>query len=369
MLNKYYTLILGACLSVLIYSCTTNSTKKISRKKIDFSICDSIHYFEQPRWWDDINILIDDSIMNVSKTADQYLRLCSSYRTDKLYKDTIYKASYLQRDKYNLKAKYLYHKIKKSTNTKFLYFFSDKVSHDLAIKINEQLFNCDPNFYNSEIAHRIGDDYAAICNYKEATRYYNLGLALNKKARALDKDSTKLSDYNNRERWLNESLTKLAAKSKDNNQKALCGFRNDIAPILENINKYTTPKRKEEIKAFLENRAVKEILDDALNKNTDYFYKYKTTYELALCNLLYEDSKSEKPLIITPKILKEVKENFKGFNELDHANFEIGVSDVGTLNEDKDEWNLSFWSDIENSHGITVVYFKGYEVTGVYSVD
>lgn len=357
---------------LIIYSCKKDDKKRISRKKIEFLICDSIHYFEQPRWWDDVNILIDDSIMNVSKSAEEYLKLCSRYRSQKLYNDTIYMNSYRQYRKYPLKAKYLYNKIKKSTNSDFLHSFSEEVSSDLSIKIKEQLFHCDKNYHNSSIAMNIGDDFSVICNYDKAMAYYNLGLKLNKKGKELEKDSTKFRGYENKKKWITEAINKVHKKTKNGYSRldiANCSFSNEIDMILENINDYKTPKRKEQIKAFIENRREKEILTDILDENTDYFYNSKTDYEFALCNLMYKDAKSVNPLIINSKTIADVKENFKNFNMLDHTNFEVGINDVGTLNDERNEWLISFWSSIEDSHGITVIYLKGYEITDIHSVD
>ncbi|WP_159090864.1 hypothetical protein [Aquimarina aquimarini] len=333
-------------------------------------ICDSIHYFEQPRWWDDINVLIDDSIMKVSKSANEYLQLCRAHRKEKLYNDSIYKESYDQYRKYPLKAKYLYNKIRKNSNSSLLHSFSKEVSHGLSIEINEQLFHCDKEYHNSSIAEYIGDDYFAICNYDKAISYYNLVLQLNKNEKDVEKDSTKLRYYDNKKKWVARKLTDIDEKLKGSRRDvATCNFRDEINTILETINDYKTPKRKEQIKAFIENRREKEILSDILDENTDYFYTSKTDYELALCNILYEDAKSKNPLIINSKTITSVEENFKDFNMLDHTNFKVGISDIGTLNEDKDEWLISFWSDIEDSHGITVIYLKGYEITDIHSVD
>ena len=94
----------------------------------------------------------------------------------------------------------------------------------------------------------------------------------------------------------------------------------------------------------------------------------KSDYEIALCNLLFEDAKKENPLILNKELKNQVIQNFKDFT-MTAADFDIGINDVGILNRDKEEWLISFWSSIEDVHGITVVYFKGYEITSVHSVD
>lgn len=351
-----------------------NTQKQNSHKKLEFSICDSIYYFEQPRWWDSINVLVDDSLMTISKSADEYLNLCRKYRFKKLYSDSLYKNSYNQDIKYAVKAKYLYAKLKNSFNSEFLHSLSENVSHELSIDINKVLFNCDVKYHSSLTAYEIGNDYFSICEYKKAKSYYKLALQLNEEEKEKEKEKendnrSKLSSYKNKKEWILKKLSEISQKTKDTRNKDFCLFRNKVNNLLLNLEKYSTPKRKKEIEAFIENRNFKEIMDEAVYEATDYFFMSKTDYELALCNLLYEDSKTEMPLIMNLKTNTIVKENFRDFNMLDHMNFKIGINDILTVNEDRNEWLISFWSDIENSHGTTSVYLKGYEITGVYSVD
>lgn len=361
-------LVLLVMLIVIINSCGN----KKSRKKIAFTICDSIHYFEQPRWWDNINVLIDDSIINVSKSPYDYLQLCRKHRTKKLYEDTFYKESYNQFRKYPLKAKYLFHTIKENMNSDVLHYFSDEVSHELSININKELFLCDKNYHTISTAENIAEDYLAICNYEKAKEYYKIALKLNQEEKDLEKDLSKLKNYDYRKENITKKINNTIEKEKGKLSQldiANCGFNDKINFFLEKINDFKTPKRKEQIKAFIENRKVKEIFSDVLDEKTDNFYDDKTDYELALCNILYEDGKSDTPLIINPETMIRVKEYFRDYNMLDHMNFEVGIGNVAVLNEDRNEWLISFWSGIEDSHGITVIYLKGYKITDIHNVD
>ncbi|MFC5047205.1 hypothetical protein ACFSTE_12120 [Aquimarina hainanensis] len=340
-----------------------NSPKKIKKENISLQVCDSIHDFEVPEWWGETKIYINDAIIHESTSINDYMTLTRKER-ETLYNS--YEENVENYQKCYLKTRHAYTAIKNEKDENFLSLLCSEIPHHLSVEIWKKKFECEKKSY---IAERIADDYFYVCDFDQALQFYKIALQVNEKEKKQETDEKQLHSYDYYRKEIGKKIQKSQSALDEKREVGyVCDFRDTLNELLEHIEDYKNPKRKKAVMSLIKSQYQKDILQAIADKNTDYFYETKSDYEIALCNLLFEDAKKENPLILNKELKNQVIQNFKDFT-MTAADFDIGINDVGILNRDKEEWLISFWSSIEDVHGITVVYFKGYEITSVHSVD
>ena len=337
-----------AAIFLLVISCKKKEHKLAPLGTMNIKVLDSVYAIEKPKWWDNTEIWIIDSLLKKSESHRAYLSLLTRDNYD-LFREKY--SSDIERKRHYFKSLIYFYSIGKNSFDDVLFEARYSGSYKLEAQLREIRFNTNKEKYLYYEAEKIGELYFDAGELNKAKKYYH-------KAKELALKKTKIELEN-----INKSIAKIEAIDNPRQfikEKQM--FIRTLDSIIVNIGDLKTDKYLNKLDGLSKGYFEKKFSE--LNISNKEMLKNASVLELALTLLVVE----KRETIITKELIEEVRQSFKDFNLIEHDDFEVNISGASLYRFDRDEWILSFWATGDIG-GLAVANFKGMEFKGIDMVD